>query len=178
MSHLIIAASVIQYAQEIGLWDVLPCAFYELYMWYPPDFANRMTSSGADTPLTVHAEKLTRANLERFIYGKQKLESQLHKSIATLTNAVNNWKCTAPPETPTLECSAGVSSWWTGLNTRLVRATVLTPRDPVFCLFREEDTIRTRPGICTDCQSRVCGALQREYLKLWQDIPRYFNLVN
>ncbi|KAF7296493.1 BTB domain-containing protein [Mycena chlorophos] len=148
----LVAAQVINLAREIGIWSILPTAFYSLASGDVPDDPSSLTSNlhNLQDGIAVLAGRMVM------------MRSYLESPLKWLDP--NTIPCDAC--TQIAECTA--------MRTRLLAA--LGTRPAIVAAFFEVLQTKSADYLCTACDIRareVCEEAKQEY---WNKLPSYFGL--
>lgn len=162
---------------------VLPVAFYELYMWYPPMIPLSTSHPGFVTNLVVNLDHLSDKDKVRFHQGKEILDSTFAEAWDTIRDKVRDWRCENGSEKPDKVCAKTLENWVNAAAFMFFqcRFTRDLPRNPIKML----DTHALRycapegrlpDAACESCRMFLGRTIDGQRLTIWSSLPKIFNL--
>ena len=167
----------------MGLSSVLPAAFYDLYIWYPP-----LTTQGH-----VQDHLLSAEDLRCFIHGKASLDAAFAEIISV---GIQSWASpaacsnrgaavtpvmsimgTKQPTAKPASCKDMVQKRGRSLASSALRTTLPPPRDLFHMIDSRTNELEDWTGnVCHVCRDAFASSISERCTSLWNRIPKLFRL--
>ena len=189
-------ALVVRTAIDTGLTSLLPAAFYELQMWYPPG-PNCAVDGTKAQPVLLQDELLLTAELKHFFLAMHLWSARFYSAVTSITVVAKNWDCIKAQQGNDHACRRFlVRDWVTQQLVGALNHFSRTPRNPIRFLRQMEEAVvlRRHPlsegtsdplsahyrtpsnssKVCHNCHAALQAHLIMKQKELWQTFASLF----